>query len=1095
MLTSVKYITKNLNNLIWELDDSKGLCFEDYIYSTIKKQLQKYYREGLRIIKTTNTRDDGIDIYITSPVAFSIMGVDFSLKGKKTISLVIECKSTSHKKISLERFAKNIIVNKELPLDYFILVTNGTIVPYSYFKAQEELQQQGCEFCLFDQYFLLNYLKETEDEIPGDTSGFVFEENPIHIEYQVRKGKIDGRNYFDLFLVIKNYTPQIVEVSLTILSNRNWDVQDNVGISSILPYHSKCIKLIVKRIYNDGIDDFKLNVFFNNESHELIVKNPEVLYDFQPPLTGEQHKEVISDLKEKLFHLSSAEFVYLYGEAGIGKTRIIDEITKDIIDTDYKILHFLCTGQHKESLKMLFYNKLKIENPLSKTSWKMLYRYLKEDQFSRYLIIIEDLHNASDDYLIELKEFIQNLPTEIPCCTIMAGREDDTVYNESFFSFSTWLKEKKELSSEEIVKLKNDECKHFIQSIVQDIPASVLEKVLKLSNKNPFYIVQFIEYLLEVQLVSLINRNTVGITNINTFSAQVYIPKKIEQLIKLREKNLLSQKYGKQYIDFLYLMSLYGINSSKEIIDEFWGGESSDKLEPLFKKRYISYDKNDTIKFDHETLYLYFRKQAFLKNNMERICKFIVKDCNSLLLYFDNFQKAQIYFYAKELKKAEELFKPIIEEVSTIQNISSINLLPEYYNYLNDIYELFQKKKRKEMYTDISEKILYSSVYIPMHNYDYGTTTRAIKEALDRINRSHANNEKLRNTILQLQAHTELTAANLAKAEHLFLDLLADERLHPEDFTPQSRFDLFDRTASLYTRYNYKSLAQKYNELATKVAYKYADPKLISLSLMMKAKINYYNNTEQSVKYMVEAQNIMVQNKAYRINCHNNVSMLGADLLLKYKKEIELTNYIREAKRLLEEAVDKNYSFTIIRCNLLLATLYYLLNDTVSLISAEKYVNDGINSSIHYGCEKLMNYFYNLKAIIALSKGMSLEEVMSYFNTMIYYLRKQNLLFLGNLDFCYGNIISLTNYAKFIYYHGSEQMLYNFLGKLDYYYSDSNCDFDCSKEKQCYYTCKKNIDFFKKSVDNIEKKQLILLDESNHYPLLDPKTGYFVVIH
>ena len=120
---------------------------------------------------------------------------------------------------------------------------------------------------------------------------------------------------------------------------------------------------------------------------------------------------------------------------------------------------------------------------------------------------------------------------------------------------------------------------------------------------------------------------------------------------------------------------------------------------------------------------------------------------------------------------------------------------------------------------------------------------------------------------------------------------------------------------------------------------------------------------------------------------------------------------------------------------------------------------------------------------------------MKYFDTMLDFLVKQNLIFLGNLDFCYGNIISITNYAKFIYSYGDEQRLYHFLNKLSYYKSNQTCDFDCSKRKDCYYSCNKNIDIFKKNIRRIEDKKLILLDEKFQYPLYDDHTGYYIVIH
>ena len=92
MLTSIEYITENFNNQFWELGNNLGNEFEEYIHSILAKELRPYYKDGLRITKTSRTRDDGIDIYIESSVSFVLLGVNFALNGKETIKVVIECK-------------------------------------------------------------------------------------------------------------------------------------------------------------------------------------------------------------------------------------------------------------------------------------------------------------------------------------------------------------------------------------------------------------------------------------------------------------------------------------------------------------------------------------------------------------------------------------------------------------------------------------------------------------------------------------------------------------------------------------------------------------------------------------------------------------------------------------------------------------------------------------------------------------------------------------------------------------------------------------------------------------------------------------------
>lgn len=804
MLSTVKYLTKNFNNQIWDFEDNTGYIFEDYIYTIVKSELEPYYKSDLRIVKTSRTRDDGIDIYIESPVPFSLMGLKYLMNGKEKIKIVIECKSTSHNKITLEKFAKNILENNEWELDYFLLVTNGTIVPYAFYTAIREFENINCQFHLLDQYFLLSYLQNSEFGIKGNIIWHPYNKR-LQLQYQLRKGRVDGRNCFELYFDIKNYSDTPANVKFNLISNRNWNIEEQLNEKLVPARQGICLRFLVKRIYNDGIDDFKVNVTYDNQSQILHIKNPEVVPDFQPPLTGEQHKKLINTIYNKLIELNTSQFYYLYGEAGVGKTRIIDEIVKHICDTNYVVKHILCNTRNKATLKKSLYRQLKIV-VTDNNSWADLVDFIEGNEYTRYLVVIEDLHNATDEFYEELKSLISLFKdNDYPFAFILAGREDDTVYNETFFSCTSWLKNN--INEFYIKKLGEKECEFFIKSVIKDVPSMVLKKIVKSSKGNPFYIVQFIEYLLEIDFATLLNRSTVGMTNVNTFSSHKYIPTQIEKLIKMRLKKLLQFAEGQAYIIFMQILCLFGINAPKCIVEEYWGTESEQLLEPLFRKHYLAYGDNGEIKFDHETLFLFFNKMLENKSNFTRVSLLLVEKYDVIFKLLPKFQKAKVLFYAKKYSDAEKLFKPILDDIEHIKNISSTNLAREYFEYMEEVYSLAKRKQNRLL----QEKIIQASVYIPMHNMDYGTTTMSINRALLKINKNHTDNEKLKKTILELRAHTELTAAKLKQAEQFFLELLVEERLSPSTFSPESRFDLFDRTASLYTRYNHKALAEKYN--------------------------------------------------------------------------------------------------------------------------------------------------------------------------------------------------------------------------------------------------------------------------------------------
>lgn len=67
------------------------------------------------------------------------------------------------------------------------------------------------------------------------------------------------------------------------------------------------------------------------------------------PLTGDSHRKIIQIIKDNLLHAKGFVWFNLYGEAGIGKTRIIDEICKESYGRGINIINYLCTKNRNTS--------------------------------------------------------------------------------------------------------------------------------------------------------------------------------------------------------------------------------------------------------------------------------------------------------------------------------------------------------------------------------------------------------------------------------------------------------------------------------------------------------------------------------------------------------------------------------------------------------------------------------------------------------------------------------------------------------------------------------------------------------------------------
>ena len=91
----------------------------------------------------------------------------------------------------------------------------------------------------------------------------------------------------------------------------------------------------------------------------------------------------------------------------------------------------------------------------------------------------------------------------------------------------------------------------MINILFEDIPSEIINQIVNASQCNPFYIIQFIEYLFDIKLVKLLNRNTIGIINIEEFATRINLPQKINELIDKRVEVLNKGPLGFKYVEFL----------------------------------------------------------------------------------------------------------------------------------------------------------------------------------------------------------------------------------------------------------------------------------------------------------------------------------------------------------------------------------------------------------------------------------------------------------------------------------------------------------------------------------------------------------------
>lgn len=911
--------------------------------------------------------------------------------------------------------------------------------------------------------------------------------NDIYSEYQVLSYEKDMQTYFEVYLLVRNYKDSIEKINITLGTDHDWVMSPSEIDIVLEENHFRCIKFMANRKFYDGINQLNIIFQLNDLKNVIEVSGMNLEFDFMPPLFGKQHYEILDALNKLAVDSTTYKVRYLFGESGCGKSRITDELYKKILGRNATIITIKCAHNEnnmKQKLIEALSAKKLIQNIRKNASLSSLIRQI-DTKYQKCVLIIDNIHNLKKDTLQELKKAAA-MKLEKSITIILVGRNDYSAGTIEYFSFLQWCQENKVIEGDIIRNLNETDGMNMIRSIINDVPEIVLQEILSKSKCNPLFIIQFIEYLLEINMAHIINRNTVGVLNIETFSTMNYIPDAIEKIYKDKCKILQKDKNGTELLNFMYIASFIGITIPKEVAILYFK-ENTHMIHILIGRKFLDFSENGDLCFFHESLYLYFRNTLLHNSSISsRIWKKILEFKN----YLNVFDMGVAYFHLKEYRKAIDSFSDILKECRSMDNYSAANVKQEYYDYLDIIYELAKINNDFEL----QKKSIIYKIYTALHYY---APMIAVNESIHAEELVNQNFELMHDnmflySITELKAHGYLNAGQLKNSEQYFMECLTMSLLHPEKFADASKFDMYDRLAGLYIKYNHFLLAENYNKLSIDLAQKLGDDSLKVLSLITNAKLNLYLDSDKAGKLLEEAKKLE-SNKETRTYLHIEISRIIQQLSI-YKNDHE---WISDTKKLADKyrqlSIKNSYSSSIIRSYLVLAALEIIENkDTCNFKKAKQFISYGIDSSIRYGIATYIWEFYNLKLIIASRLHEDAEYIMKIVETMKRMLKRQNLFYLGTLDFCYANILVLTNIGKYL---TRENEFYQFMSGISFNdgHYNNGCDFNCDS-KQCLHICEGVTDRFKFEFQQIQNNHLLLMDEKAKYSLIDEETGYYIAL-
>lgn len=1082
MLSNIHYINRPVNAQSCNLGVKIGHAFENKIYNILVSHLNTYFDKGVKILQTPGSRDDGKDIIIKSQINLpDLLNYSFEMRGKSEITIYIECKSSNNGQISYTDVIGNAVKTKRDGIDYFVLVTNTCVTPYTHYEMNEELKAYGVELVLIDQYLLYQYVTLQKNQL-GKYLPLNFIPK-IEIEYQTLKRIENNHNGYELYLVFRNYTKEPHHLSFNLLTDQNWDVNAPLYETILPSYGSAVKKIIVTRKYTDGIEDLIFKIKMDNYESQFHIQGKDMVQFFEPSFIGQKRIQLRESLLESL--RKKEKIFYLYGNAGMGKTRLVNEVYKKLEGRNFDLGFFKVVCNKTNIINQIheFLNKIyQIEN--NNDLFNLIYG--STNAYGRHaVILIDDLHNARKELLQDIKKLSKGYSA--PISIILCGRTDYSAGNSDYFSFAQWAIESPTIISYELEALDKEDTQNLIRTIINDVPDIVLKKLTKLSQNNPLYIVQYIEYLLEMDLLTIVNKHTVGIQNIDRFTSHDYMPNTVEEIYVARWNHLLKPAGTTKMRNLMLACTVnHGSLTNKQVIVLL--NENMEPLNTLLKRRFMQIDNNGNYGFIHESLLLFISCKLHKNKTLKKQIANIFLRYTTLMDKMSQLDKGMIALWGDNAELSLKYFTPTIKLLQSIQNHSSFNVNIEIYEYLYYIYELLNKKIE---YTQTIKKIILTRIYIALHYY---TPQKAIYEcelAIFYLKQSLLGGEKqLYNTLLEHQAHSYINAGQLANAELILKQLHAWWLIQPNSMSSDTVFDMYDKFCGIYIRQNCKELATAYNTLSIQQAMIVNDDNLLALAYITQAKMLFYSNSELCWEKLMLADQLLQNGISMRILCHNNVTKLVHNCV--YEKIPNWDNIQKDANRLLDIAIDNSFGNSVIRIYMLLA-LCCFKRSVADFSECQRYISQGIDASILFGISTFIWQLYNLRAIVYIRSGYNANEVMKLFDTILAILDRQGLIYLGNCDFCYGNMLAISNIAFFWQANKMETMFYKKIVSINFIGSKPTCDYDCAKPA-CAHMCFNATDLLKRQYKKAQQKQILFYEKKHNYTLRDEHTQYFIII-
>lgn len=1075
------------HNVYWNIGHLLGNEFEDVIYEILIKEYQIRLNKDIKIKQTPRRNDRGKDIIIEfSCQTLSLFDISFSRGEFDKVTIYIECKSTnSRHALRREKFMPSIEKGGRPGINYYVLLTNSKILSADYYEADQLLNSRKIKFVLVDQYLLARFLINKNyydyfEEIP------IYDgEDDYYVQYQVYENETDD-NAYDIYFNFRNYSRHSRLYTINLLTNVNWKTKEN-SFSFTLDANCAAAKKI--SLSCDQENDFQTLVFkIEAGIHESFaeVRGINIKEVYNPPFIGKYHNKILFSILKNISAPDCDKLFCLWGEAGIGKTRIVNELAEKIKSGRFDFLACSMTKNNTRTIRdiqdFLIRKKYAASDVKSKCS-NSLYDTIVNCSHAvkTAVIFIDDFHNVLPEYIEQIKKLADH---NAPVILIICGRTDYTEGDTTYYSFVQWTFENLRLHQNvwNVKPLRPRETKRLIRVMIQRIPEEALNTICLYSNNNPLYIVQFIEYLLDNKIAYIVNRNTVGIINPAEFQIHNYLPNGIEDIYRKRTDYLIraAEEDDNDYLIFLFNLSLFNGQISIRTAER-WFDREGKITEFLLKRGFLTKQKK-YFTFYHESLKLYIQKmlsesQIYKKAVSEQFLRLPEEAWRELPIY----TKGRLYLWADKIEKAFEIFNPIINSIKKIKNISNINLDPLTYEYFDDILQLF---KSKSEYGQLAKNTINGKIYITLHHFVPMNAAIECDRGLAYIKSSPElrKDKRFIHSLLVQKAHALLNSGMNLEGELVLKELQAKWLVSNEDFDPKSVFDMLDRLCAIYVKFNCFDIALDYGKLELDAAEKSGDCSLSAIAYRTRSKLFYLNDMIECRHSLDKVDEMLHLIPSDRIQLNNNIYRAIVDLT--YNDKNCYDEIIDSVEEMTNTAFEQKLNRADIQSNMVLAAAYIKRGTFEDLKTARQKTVRAINYSIRFGIPSYMWQLYNLLAVIDTKLKADSNKIKQSFEMAFDTLNRQNLLYVGRGDLCYSNLLAISNIGFFLRRNSYQKTFNSRMSMLTY------CDNNTEKGTNRGISGTELTEIYEKAMG----KKLLFPTVDSSRLLRDDETGYFLAL-